>query len=146
MENNKIVRIYCSGVFDLFHIGHMNFIEKIYNHCNLLFDNFIIIVGIHSDNTCKTYKREPILNENIRYKTVTYCKYINEIITDAPLEITSHFIINNSIDYVAISDEYIGTEKNILFHKGALELNKYFYIERYKDISTSEIINKCKNY
>jgi choline-phosphate cytidylyltransferase len=145
---NKELRIYCSGVFDLFHIGHMKLFEKIYYYCKENFNiNFKIIVGIHSDYACESYKRKPIINEKVRYETIKYCKYVDEIIEDAPLETTVEFIKNHNIDYVAIGEEYKDNlEKNIFFYGGALELNKYFYISRYDLISTSDIIKLCKNY
>jgi choline-phosphate cytidylyltransferase len=144
---NKVLRIYCSGVYDLCHLGHMKSFEKIYNHCKTLNNNFKIIVGIHSDADCASYKRQPLINENIRYETVKYCKYIDEIIENAPLQTTIKFIEENNIDYVAISEEYKDNEKkNIFFHSGALELNKYFYFSRYDLLSTTDIINLCKNY
>ena len=145
---NKELRIYCSGVFDICHLGHMKSFEKIYNYCKENFNkNFKIIVGIHSDFSCELYKRKPIINEKIRYETIKYCKYVDEIIENAPLETTVEFINTNNIDYVSIGEEYKDKmEKNIFFHKGAIELNKYFYVSRYELISTTEIIKLCKEY
>lgn len=147
MDNNKLI-IYCSGVYDMCHLGHMKLFEKIYDYCKENFNNnFKIIVGIHSDSACESYKRKPIINEKIRYETVKYCKYVDDIIEDAPLQISIDFIQKYNIGYVAIGEEYKDNmEKNIYFHKDALELNKYFYISRYDLISTTEIIKLCKNY
>lgn len=142
--NEKIYNVYCSGVFDLLHLGHMMFFNKIHL---LLKDKikYKLIVGIHSDNECEKYKRKPIINENIRYETVKYCKYVDEILQDAPLQITTSFIKLQNIDFVIIGKEYEKEyEKNVFFHRGALELNNYFYIERSNIISTSDIIEIIK--
>jgi len=145
--NNNILKIYCSGVYDLCHIGHMKSFEKIHNYCinNFVNKEFKIIVGIHSDDVCASYKRQPIMNEKIRYETIKYCKYVDETIENAPLNTTTEFIKKYNIDFVVIGEEYKNTEKNMLFYSGALELNKYFYISRYEEISTSDIISLCKN-
>jgi choline-phosphate cytidylyltransferase len=143
---NKVLRIYCSGVYDLCHLGHMKLFEKIYNYCKTFNCDFKIIVGVHNDADCASYKREPLINEKIRYETVKYCKYVDDIIENAPLQTSIEFIEENNIDYVAIGEEYKDTEKNIFFHSGALELNKYFYVSRYDLLSTTDIIKLCKNY
>ena len=41
-------RILISGVFDLFHYGHMILLKK----CRELYPNDILIVGIHTDEEC----------------------------------------------------------------------------------------------
>jgi choline-phosphate cytidylyltransferase len=135
------MRIYCSGVYDLCHVGHMKFFEYV----SILYPNSTLIVGVHSDNDTELYKRKPIINEKIRYETLKYCKYVDIIMENAPLETSKEFIINNNIDMVAISEEYINHEKLDFFYKGAFELNKYVYIPRTNYISTTNIISLCKD-
>ena len=141
---DKILNIYCSGVYDLCHLGHMELFEKIH----ILFKNkkYILIVGVHSDSDCESYKRKPVISEDIRYKTIRYCKYVDYVIENAPLQTSAELIKKYNIDYVAIGEEYRDTEKNIFFHKDALELNKYFYVPRCDLISTTDIIQLCKEY
>lgn len=137
----KIPRVYCCGVFDLCHIGHMLLFEKIVK----LFDEPIeLIVGVHSDESCSGYKRSPILNEEIRYNTVAHCKHVNSVFIDAPLITTKEFIIKNKIDWVIIGEEY-RDKKDKYWYPGAFELSNYIYISRCDEISTSEIIKKIKN-
>uniref|UniRef100_A0A6C0JQ68 choline-phosphate cytidylyltransferase n=1 Tax=viral metagenome TaxID=1070528 RepID=A0A6C0JQ68_9ZZZZ len=135
------MRIYCSGVYDLCHVGHMKFFEYVSN----LYPNSTLIVGVHSDNDTESYKRKPIINEKIRYETLKYCKYVDSIIENAPLQTTKEFMITHNIDMVAISEDYINDEKNFFFHQGAFELNKYVYIPRTNYISTTNIISLCKD-
>ena len=52
---------YTDGVFDLFHVGHLNMVETAKENCDEL------IVGVHSDEVVQGYKSiTPIINENDR--------------------------------------------------------------------------------
>lgn len=55
---------FCSGSFDLPHLGHMRFIEKCKKLCSFL------VVGVGSDEATTRYKKMPILNERIRLATI----------------------------------------------------------------------------
>ncbi len=137
----KKLRVYCCGVFDLCHIGHMLLFEKIYKS----FDEPIeLIVGVHGDATCSGYKRPPIINENIRYKTVAHCKYVDSIFEDAPLVTDKDFVIKNKIDIVIIGEEYRGN-KDKYWYPAAFDLSIGKYISRCDEISTSDIIKKIKS-
>lgn len=137
-----LTRVYCCGVFDLFHIGHMKLFEKIVQS----FDGPIhLIVGVHSDEDVKIYKRKPILDLETRSKTVAYCKYVNEIIAGAPLVTTKEFIENKKIDYVIIGEEY-KDDGDIKWYGDAMEMGIHKYISRYEEISTDSIIKSCVKY
>tara|TARA_B100000315_G_C14496327_1_gene550160 strand:- start:78 stop:563 length:486 start_codon:yes stop_codon:yes gene_type:complete len=70
-KDKKIV--FCSGVFDLTHAGHIFFFEK----CREYGD--ILVVGVGGDLLIKKRKGEkrPILNEKIRLKTIDSLKPVN---------------------------------------------------------------------
>ena len=50
--------IYCDGVFDLFHNGHINHFKQI----KQLYPNSYLIVGVVSDSDASSYKRIPFFN------------------------------------------------------------------------------------
>lgn len=73
-EENKDKKIvFCLGVFDITHVGHILFFED----CKSKGD--ILVVGIGRDSLIKRYKGDlrPILNENIRLKTVDSIKAVD---------------------------------------------------------------------
>ena len=138
------MKIYCDGIYDLFHCGHVNtfkYIKNKYKDCHL-------VVGIVNDKDASSYKRIPIIHENNRYMMVESCKYVDSIIESAPLFITTEFIDIHNIDLVVHSffdsNDY-GNQQQ--FYKTAKDLNKfkqipYSYLERKK-----KIINRIKqNY
>ena len=58
--------VYVAGAFDLFHIGHLDFLEKVAEQGDYL------IVGLHTDPTVNRYKgcNYPIMNLHERVLSV----------------------------------------------------------------------------
>ncbi len=140
LEEKKFLRVYCCGVFDLCHLGHMKLFEKI----SKSFDCPIhLIVGIHSDETVRSYKRDPIVCEAFRVETVKLCKYVDEVWNNADLFVSDDFCIQNSIDCVIIGEEYKGN-KDSYWYWGPMKLGIHKYISRFEELSTSDIIKKIK--
>jgi len=136
--------IYTDGIFDLFHRGHLEFLNNIKKKYN----NSILIVGIVNDNDSETYKRKPIYNEEDRYLIIENLKCVDKIIKNAPLIIKEDFINKNNIDLIVhgfMNDNDINKQKE--FFKIPINLNKFDSMPYYKLISTTNIINKIKkNY
>lgn len=74
------VRVYCDGVFDLFHIGHANLLE----YCKKTFKYTTLIAGVHSDIDATREKGKPVMTELERAETVKHCKWVDEIICPCP--------------------------------------------------------------
>lgn len=64
---------YVAGVFDLFHIGHLNILKRAKEQCDYL------IVGVVSDEQASKGKaRAPYVGEQERKLMVEACKYVDE--------------------------------------------------------------------
>ena len=74
MESSKPYRVgYVAGVFDLFHIGHLNIIRRAKEHCDYL------IVGVVSDRQVREGKKvEPFVPFEERLDMVRSCRYVDE--------------------------------------------------------------------
>ena len=90
------MRIYTSGVFDLFHYGHVRLLKT----CKKLNPNVHLIVGIHNDKDVTDYKRAPILTQQERYLSVLESGLADEIIIYAPLQETKKFYKIHNIELV----------------------------------------------
>ena len=138
-------RIYIDGIFDLFHMGHVLHFKNVKELDDQ--DNYLI-VGIISDKDAENYKRRPIYNENNRKILVESCKYVNEVMLNAPLIITEDFIKDNRIDLIChgfLDNNDIEKQKD--FFEIPIKLNKFRAVKYHNDISTTDIINKIKyNY
>jgi len=135
-------RVYIDGVFDLFHKGHLESLFKAKNVYNDI-SNTVLVVGIVSDIDCKSYKREPVINENDRVDIIKNIKIVDEIIFPCPLIVTPDFLKDNKIDLVVhgFSSNEDREKQKDFFEKIK---DNFKEIEYYNFISTSDIIKKIK--
>lgn len=79
MGNYK--RGYTTGVFDLFHIGHLNILKKAKDNCEYL------IVGVSTDEVVKAYKHKtPIIPFEERIAIVEAIKYVDQVVPQTSLD------------------------------------------------------------
>lgn len=65
---------YTTGVFDLFHIGHLNIIKKAKEHCDYL------IVGVTTDEeVIRVKNKKPIISFKERIEIVKSLKFVDEV-------------------------------------------------------------------
>ena len=67
----------------------------------LSFPSVHLLVGVPSDELCRTLKAPTLLSHFERLESVRSCRWTDEVIPDAPWVITPHFIKKYEIDYVA---------------------------------------------
>lgn len=66
---------YTTGVFDMFHIGHLNILERAKEQCDYL------IVGVSTDELVQHDKNKlPIIPYNERIRIVKAIKYVDEVV------------------------------------------------------------------
>jgi cytidyltransferase-like protein len=86
-RNKKI--IYTQGVFDLFHSGHVDFLEK----CKTSVENGFLVVGILTDEEVhRVYGGYPVTNTYERALALLSCKFVGQVKIGVPYEITSQFV------------------------------------------------------
>uniref|UniRef100_A0A8C5C573 ethanolamine-phosphate cytidylyltransferase n=1 Tax=Gadus morhua TaxID=8049 RepID=A0A8C5C573_GADMO len=94
--------IYVAGAFDLFHIGHVDFLEKVYNQAEKPY----VIVGLHFDQEVNRYKGKnyPIMNVHERTLSVLACRYVSEVVIGAPYavgrDLLDHFKVSGAWLYL----------------------------------------------
>lgn len=72
---------YTTGVFDMFHIGHLNILRRAKEHCDFL------IVGVTTDELCfKRKHKYPIINEHDRMAIVEAIKYVDKVVPQKSMD------------------------------------------------------------
>ncbi|CAG8452288.1 843_t:CDS:2 [Ambispora leptoticha] len=80
--------VYVDGTFDLFHIGHIEFLRR----AKALGD--YLLVGVHDDQTVNAIKgvNYPLMNLHERVLGVLACKFVDEVIIGAPYSVDENVL------------------------------------------------------
>lgn len=125
---------YTDGVYDLFHIGHLNMIKAASAECKHL------IVGVHSDDVVESYKhKRPIIHEEDRRKIIESIKGVEKAVTTRDRDKLKLWEIYH-FDVVFIGDDWKGTERWNNFEKVLNNIGvDVVYVPYTKGISTTDI-------
>ena len=88
--------VYVAGAFDLFHVGHLAFLEAAAK------EGTYLIVGIHNNHTVTQYKgsNRPLLSLHERCLCVLAYRCVDDVIMGAPYEISKELIDSFNISVV----------------------------------------------
>lgn len=130
---SKKVIGYTTGVFDMFHVGHLHLLKKAKNNCDYL------IVGVSSDELVEYYKKKkPIIPFEHRIEIVSSLSIVDEVLVQSHRDkIKSYHDIN--FDIMFVGDDWKGDP---LFVSVESELQKFGakiqYFEYTKNVSSTK--------
>nr|XP_023871935.1 ethanolamine-phosphate cytidylyltransferase-like [Quercus suber] len=139
-NGKKRIRVYMDGCFDLMHYGHANALRQ----AKALGDE--LVVGVVSDEEIVANKGPPVLSMEERLALVSGLKWVDEVITNAPYEITEKFMDTlfneHNIDYIIHGDDPCllpdGTDAYAL----AKRAGRYKQIKRTEGVSSTDIVGR----
>lgn len=109
---------YTTGVFDLFHIGHLNILRRAKEQCEYL------IVGVSTDELVMGYKnKNPIIPFEERKQIVEAIKYVDEVVPQETLEkVEAYLRLENKFFEKNVGKDavFVGSD-----WKGSPSWNKY---------------------
>lgn len=131
--------VYVAGAFDLFHVGHLDFLEKARQNGDFL------IVGLHTDPVVNRYKGKnyPIMNLHERVLSVLACKYVSEVVIGAPYKVTRDLMEHFKIDIVIhgltpVMDDEDGEDP----YKYPKEIMKFETVDSGNSMTTEKIVDR----
>lgn len=128
---------YTTGVFDMFHIGHLNILRRAKEKCDYL------IVGVSTDEVVQGYKHKtPIIPFEERAAIVKAIEYVDEVVPQTTMD-KLEFLKSRHFDVMFHGDEWKGTE---LYNRYEEEFAKYGarieYLKHTEGISSSILREK----
>lgn len=96
---------YTTGVYDLFHIGHLNVLKRARLECDYL------IVGVTTDELSESRKgKRPIIPFSERMEIVEHVKFVDEVVPQTNMNKMEAWN-NLRFDKMFVGDDWKGTEK-----------------------------------
>ncbi|MFY0700001.1 MAG: pantoate--beta-alanine ligase [Bermanella sp.] len=127
-------RIITFGTFDVFHVGHINILERAKSEGDYL------IVGVSSDElNFKKKSRYPIYSQQDRVKILESLKFVDEVFIEESLELKAQYIQKFKAHLLVMGDDWAGRFDEMK------EFCEVKYLPRTPSISTTEIIEVVKS-
>ncbi|MBD1422503.1 adenylyltransferase/cytidyltransferase family protein [Sphingobacterium chuzhouense] len=133
---------YTTGVFDLFHIGHLNILKKAKEHCDYL------IVGVTTDEIAFEMKgKKPVLSFGERLEIVNSIKYVDKAVAKEDIDNIAAWR-ELKFDVFFKGDDWKGTEKGRklenYFAEFGIQVIYFPYTEGTSSTFLREVLNKIK--
>jgi len=135
-SGRKPVRIWVDGCFDMMHFGHANALRQ----AKELGD--YMIVGVHSDEAIRKNKGPTVMNEQERYKAVRACKWVDEVVEDAPYVTELSMIEKHNVDFVVHGDDLVTASDGSDCYAEVKKAGKFQIVKRTKGISTTDLVGR----
>jgi ethanolamine-phosphate cytidylyltransferase len=136
--NDNDVIVYIDGGFDLFHVGHIEFLKKAKQLGTYL------IVGLHDDAVITQVKGQgyPIMNVHERVLGVLSCRYVDDVVIGAPFVVTKDVLDSLGVHVVGHGTVAEAAPKQDPYAL-AKDIGVYKQIESPRtDLTTTEIVTR----
>lgn len=123
---------YTTGVFDMFHIGHLNILRKAKLQCDFL------VVGVTTDALCVSRKnKKPIICQEERVAIVEAIRYVDKVVLQEDMDKLSA-VKACGADAVFVGSDWKGTAAWEKYEKDFAEVGcSVVYLDHTDGISSS---------
>ena len=127
---------FTSGVFDLFHIGHLNIIKKAKKNCDFL------IVAVTNDNLAfKLKNKKPVISFKERYEIIKSIKFVDKVVEE---KVDDKILAKKkyNFDIIFKGDDWKNSKKWKHLKKELNRLNTKVVFLKYTKNTSSTLIKK----
>lgn len=139
-RQKRPIRVYMDGCFDMMHYGHANALRQ----AKALGDE--LVVGLIPDAEIMRNKGPPVMNEQERLVQVQAIKWVDEVMTGVPYDLTPEFLetlfTKHRIDYVVHGDDPCFLPDGTDAYAHAKSLGKFKVIKRTEGVSSTDIVGR----
>lgn len=130
---------YTAGVYDLFHIGHLNLLKNAKSMCDKL------IVGVTTDELVSYKGKQSMIPFEDRLEIVRSIKYVDSVVPQSDMDKLT-MCKKLGATFLFVGDDWYGTEKWQIYEKEfKSEGIKIIYFPYTKGISSTKITEALKN-
>ena len=137
--NQRPVRIWMDGCFDMMHYGHMNAFRQ-----GKALGTYLV-VGVNSDATITACKGPPVMNDEERLAAVEGCRFVDEVVPDVPYVMDEAYLKRvmekYRIDFVVHGDDPCIVNGRDVYELPQ-KMGKYRTIPRTEGVSTTDIVGR----
>ncbi len=128
---------YTTGVYDMFHIGHLNILRRAKEQCEFL------IVGVTTDElSFKRKNKYPIINEKDRMEIVGAIRYVDKVVPQVDMDKIKP-VKEFGVDVVFVGSDWKGTEAWNNYEKEFAEVGcSVVYLDHTDGISSTILRSK----
>jgi len=95
---------YTTGVYDMFHVGHLHLLKKAKNNCDYL------IVGVSTDELVQSYKNKtPIIPFEDRLEIISSLKFVDEVVAVTHRD-KKKTAVDVGYDVLFVGDDWKGSD------------------------------------
>ncbi|KAF8637600.1 hypothetical protein AX17_002669 [Amanita inopinata Kibby_2008] len=98
--DNRTIRVYVDGTFDAFNAGHALQLRQ----AKLSFLSVYLVVGVFSDELMESYGYTASLPHVERCELVRHCRWVDEVVTEAPWTVSYEFLEQHKIQYLCVEE------------------------------------------
>ena len=137
-KNNNCIIGYTAGVYDLFHVGHLNLLKNAKGMCDRL------VVGVTTDDLVQYKGKNAMIPYEDRAEIVRAIKYVDAVVPQQDMDKLS-MCKKLGASYLFVGDDWYNTEKwNKYEEEFAKEGIKIIYFPYTQGISSTKITEALK--
>ncbi len=134
---------YTTGVYDMFHIGHLHLLKKAKNRCDFL------IVGVSTDELVESYKNKtPIIPFEHRLEIVASLKFVDDVVAVTHRDKKQAFL-DVGYDILFVGDDWkdsdIFNDLELFLNKNDAKIEYFPYTKEVSSTKFKKILTDISN-